>query len=102
MNDRVGGLYGNAREAVNWALNHWTKNYKDELKGVTAYHIAQMTGYSPQWINKILAQMYWNGKVAYRADQYRKNFVRRVYVWESDARNDKTKGWAMPPMDRLL
>lgn len=95
MNEKGrGNLYGNGREAIKWALSHWQYNYKDELKGVTVYLIAQLTGFSAQWLNTIMREMYYAGEVAYREEQYRKNSVRRVWVWVGDASEDKTKGWA--------
>lgn len=94
MTKQSASLYGTGKEKVAWAMNHWTRNYKDELVGASAYSIAQQVGMSARQMNRILAQWWWEGKVSYREEGGRK-FGKRVWCWTEDAKDDRTKGWCM-------
>jgi transcription initiation factor IIE alpha subunit len=73
MNSRVVvHVVGNsAKSAIKIVLT----GFRDEA---TAYRIARLSGYSPQHINRVLKQMYFDGLVGYRLEKHR-NGEKRVW-----------------------
>lgn len=56
--------YGQAREQITNALRLDRRDAN--IRGFTSYEIARVVGYSPQHVNRILAQMWHEGVVAFR------------------------------------
>jgi len=83
---------GKARQQVEAVLSLDKADVK--RRGMTAYDIARVTGFSPQHINRILAQMWHEGMLAFRPkDRKHQLMSPRLWSWAGIILSFDAKGW---------
>lgn len=83
--------------------NEIAKYMRTQCSGVTAYKIARKTGYTPQWVNKVLCQMWASGLYAYRVVPYGRGEKREwIFAYSDEGQKAKGDEWVFAYSDRLI
>ncbi len=93
--ERGKDMKGDGKERVFDAMNF---SAKTQEKGVTAYTLARITGMTPQHVNRLLNQLWFEGRVACRCEIYRKTFKRNWITTGRARKQNKTEPiWNINP-----
>lgn len=83
--------------------NEIARYLRNQCEGQTSYKIARKIGYTPQWVNKKLKEMWAGGFIVYRIVETGRGEKREwIFGYDEDGRKVKGDEWVFAYEEKLL